>query len=672
MLCMISKVRLRNWKSHLDSEFRFNSGVNALVGINGAGKSSVLDSVCFALFGTFPMHNSRKVSLDDLIMNKPQKKEEAEISLEFRVGESIYSIRRVISRGKGTTHAEIRENGNLLDINASNVNSYIERVLKVDYPLFSRAIYSEQNNIDYFLTIPKGKRMQHIDEMLRLDRFERVREYANRIMNSFSERAKEKIKVAKDMEEGGIEKRLEAAQKELDSVLEAEKKCIKELEEAKSRKKEASERLHEMEEKYIEFVKAEKVLQGIDKSIEEISNILSLKKELIEIHSMDNLERDREKIIKSLKDFEELLKQKEKEQEEMKERIASLNTEIRLTTKESRSILELENKCPVCESEITMEKKKSLISRRSEKETGLRDSVTGLVKNLETMTDEIYDIKSSIKEFEKKSYALKSLLDELDVIADLKTRLKENTEKKEELAKKVSELASVVDEKAIASMRESLTMLKIRESELVTKLAGMEEIEVKNRQIANDLKERVVLLSKYREEISKTGKSIENIGKFVSCIKAAQDGLRQEFLSNVNSIMSKVWKDLYSYGDMEEIRLFSEDDYVLKARAGNEWVSVDTLSGGERNLSCLALRIAFSLAFTPNLRWLILDEPTHNLDRNAINNFSHILRDKINDLVSQVFLITHEESIADVIDTSGSVYRLERDKANNGATRIAL
>ena len=42
---MISKVGLKNWKSHLESEFKFGQGVNALVGINGAGKSSVLDSI---------------------------------------------------------------------------------------------------------------------------------------------------------------------------------------------------------------------------------------------------------------------------------------------------------------------------------------------------------------------------------------------------------------------------------------------------------------------------------------------------------------------------------------------------------------------------------------------------------------------------------------------------
>ncbi len=106
---MITKIRLKNWKSHLDSEFEFSSGVNALMGIMGSGKSSVMQAISFALFGTFPSHQTRKVSLDDIIMSRPQKKDEAEIELEFLMGDDKYYIKRTIKRGKGTTHAEIRK-----------------------------------------------------------------------------------------------------------------------------------------------------------------------------------------------------------------------------------------------------------------------------------------------------------------------------------------------------------------------------------------------------------------------------------------------------------------------------------------------------------------------------------------------------------------------------------
>ena len=129
---MITKVRLKNWKSHLDSEFDFAGGVNALVGINGAGKSSVLDAISFGFFGTFPNHINRKVGLDDAIMSKPVQKDEAEIIVEFFSGGKRYSVLRKIKKGKGTIQAEIREDGRLVEVNPESVTAHIERILQID------------------------------------------------------------------------------------------------------------------------------------------------------------------------------------------------------------------------------------------------------------------------------------------------------------------------------------------------------------------------------------------------------------------------------------------------------------------------------------------------------------------------------------------------------------
>ncbi|MEM7825998.1 MAG: AAA family ATPase, partial [Candidatus Aenigmatarchaeota archaeon] len=71
---MITKVKLKNWRSHLESEFNFSSGTNVLIGIMGSGKTSVMNAICFALFGTFPEIQTRKLRLEDIIMKKPVEK----------------------------------------------------------------------------------------------------------------------------------------------------------------------------------------------------------------------------------------------------------------------------------------------------------------------------------------------------------------------------------------------------------------------------------------------------------------------------------------------------------------------------------------------------------------------------------------------------------------------
>ena len=74
------------------------------------------------------------------------------------------------------------------------------------------------------------------------------------------------------------------------------------------------------------------------------------------------------------------------------------------------------------------------------------------------------------------------------------------------------------------------------------------------------------------------------------------------------------------------------------------------------------------MAFLPNLQWLILDEPTHNLDSRAITEFSTVLREKMGLFTEQVFLITHEQRIREGV--TGNMYVLERDKDKDEPTRV--
>ena len=87
-------------------------------------------------------------------------------------------------------------------------------------------------------------------------------------------------------------------------------------------------------------------------------------------------------------------------------------------------------------------------------------------------------------------------------------------------------------------------------------------------------------------------------------------------------------------------------------------------------MACLALRIAFSLVLAPQLKWLVLDEPTHNLDTKAVDLLGNVLRERISTFIDQVFLITHDPSLEAAV--SGYLYRLEREKEKDGFTKVNL
>ncbi|PIN83174.1 hypothetical protein COV61_03860, partial [Candidatus Micrarchaeota archaeon CG11_big_fil_rev_8_21_14_0_20_47_5] len=165
---MIRSISLKNWRSHEHSTFEFSPGVNLLTGIMGSGKSSVMEAMCFALFGTFPQSSRGRVKLEELSGGRG----ETQVALAFDAGEEMYEVERRIEKG---AEANLRKGKMLVCTGAKKVNDSIKRVLEVDYEAFVRAIYSEQNQIDRLLSLEPGRRKAEIDELLGLDKFEAAR-----------------------------------------------------------------------------------------------------------------------------------------------------------------------------------------------------------------------------------------------------------------------------------------------------------------------------------------------------------------------------------------------------------------------------------------------------------------------------------------------------------------
>ncbi|MFH1623121.1 MAG: AAA family ATPase [Candidatus Aenigmatarchaeota archaeon] len=207
---MITKLRLKNWKSHEDSELEFSAGTNGLVGIVGSGKTSILDAICFALFGTFPKLQLKKLRIEDTIMKKPSVKASAEVELAFELDGKKFGVKRTIERDKGTGYCEFKEDGRIVESpSTKSVTAAVERALKVNYELFSKAIYSEQNSIDYFLTLGRGQRMAKIDELLMIDRFEEARANAVKLANRLIERKLAKQSAADRVNVAEADKQIE-------------------------------------------------------------------------------------------------------------------------------------------------------------------------------------------------------------------------------------------------------------------------------------------------------------------------------------------------------------------------------------------------------------------------------------------------------------------------------
>jgi exonuclease SbcC len=89
----ILSVTLKNFKSHSDRHFSFQPGTNAICGENGAGKTSILEAIAWALFNHRGAYNK-----EDLIRNGASS---AQVTLAFisnRDGRT-YEVQRCTTKG---------------------------------------------------------------------------------------------------------------------------------------------------------------------------------------------------------------------------------------------------------------------------------------------------------------------------------------------------------------------------------------------------------------------------------------------------------------------------------------------------------------------------------------------------------------------------------------------
>ena len=276
---MIRKIVLKNWKVHLNSTLTFERGVNLIVGNIGSGKTSVLDAICFGLYGTFPDLQSRKVKIDDLIMRKPFEKDEAEVYVEFEVNGKILSARRVLKKGRGS-YAEFRENGKLLEIQSSQrVTELVEKELKTSYELFSKIIYAEQNGLDYFLRLQAGERKKKIDELLMIEKFEKARSSASSLIHRLELIVKDKEKYLASIDFEIMKRELEEIKAEIvriDEDIKSKKLYLSEI---------ASQRILFED----EYKKAKEIKEKLEEEMRSLKGIESLleegKKEILRLES---------------------------------------------------------------------------------------------------------------------------------------------------------------------------------------------------------------------------------------------------------------------------------------------------------------------------------------------------------------------------------------------------
>ena len=377
---MIKFEKVR-WKNFLSTGNQFTeieldrNETTLIIGENGAGKSTVLDALCFALFGK-PFRTISKSQLINTVNAM-----ETVVEIEFSIASRKYKVIRGIKPNK----FEIWQNGVMLnqEANSRDYQKILEQqILKLNYRSFTQVVILGSSTFVPFMQLKAKFRREVVEDLLDIKIFS--------MMNML------------------LKQRL--------------KDLVTELQEVEYNYKLSSEKIA-MQETYIKDIKnnADVIIKDKEKTYDD--NAIELGKKVSE---KKTLEENQKSLFKSvddqisteskdtkLKDLRSTLTEKQKEKDRM------------------INFFEKHDECPVCTQDIDNEFKTQMIST---KQTEKKEITDGLLKmeseldktksrldEIKKVTDVIQDnsikiaeLNTSIQELEKYQERLSSEIKELE------------------------------------------------------------------------------------------------------------------------------------------------------------------------------------------------------------------------------------------------------------------
>lgn len=358
-MIVFKKLRYKNFLSSGDNfvELDLNrSSSTLIVGQNGAGKSTMLDAISYALFGK-PHRNINKIQLINTINNRGML-----VEVEFSVNSADYKI----VRGLKPTICEIWRGDELINQN-SHIKEYQkvleQNILKLNHKSFHQVVVLGSSSFIPFMQLQASTRREVIEDILDINVFSKM----NTIL-------KEKTSLLKDSIISNTHE-LEIVQTKID----AQKKHICELEKISESAK--REKQDELKEQQAELARLESEFDGIQTDI------------------LNDLEVNLNKLGKKKTEFE-------KYKFQFEQKIKKFDKDI--------LFYEENDTCPTCVQEITDVTKENKINESKDKKQEIIDASSNLSSQLETLQGSIDEVQTKYLEESNRIDAAKMVQEKIN------------------------------------------------------------------------------------------------------------------------------------------------------------------------------------------------------------------------------------------------------------------
>ena len=626
----IRELHMINFKSYDDATISFDDGITVITGENGAGKSTILEGIQYALFKK-NIRNSIRHGQDKSIVELTfaEKGKTYKVIRSKQGSKSSSSIQQLFEKGYETIVS-----GN------KDTDIVIQSIIGMDSDMFSNAVYIKQGEITDLITRMPSERKKLLSKLLKIDDFEdcwvKLPQIISNYENSISE-----LRGMASME---------------DSIVSELRSNESELGVLGNKLKSVSDKISLLKVEKADVVREKSLLSELKSEYAVLKNDLANgEKELARLRSeYSSLSREYEKIINDDKEMYMLEEEMDTvDIDVLNNQINDLNSEMKVCNINNKSLKkslnELNNttgKCPVCQSPITDEQKQDLIRKYN-------DTILENNKTISENTAQVNEIKKQKANAEKKQYRLLELKSSMKDRETTYNSMKKMQISIQEQEKQVFTMKSNLEMMGYDEARHNQLSEKEKEIDNLIYNAMQDEGMIKGK--SDKITATIKSLKKDIEKIRTNKKDMRTLKQYVKLlndIRAAygKNGVQYEIRASAKPLIEKNTKRFFENFNFDYSDLSLTDDYEIIVKSADGETSMTMMSGGEQITVALALRLGITETIAGgNIECIILDEPTVHLDNSRINELSNILRTL--NIVPQSIIVTHEETLENVADS---------------------
>jgi DNA repair protein SbcC/Rad50 len=158
----LNSVALTNFRQHADTRIDFDSGLTGIIGPNGSGKTTILEAIAWAIYGTSAARGTR----DSIRHNRAGARATVRVELDFDLGGHRYRVVR------GLTSAEVYLDGGTAPIasSISGVSDLLTRRLGMTREEFFNTYFTGQKELSVMSAMGPSERAQFLSHVLGYER----------------------------------------------------------------------------------------------------------------------------------------------------------------------------------------------------------------------------------------------------------------------------------------------------------------------------------------------------------------------------------------------------------------------------------------------------------------------------------------------------------------------